>query len=132
MTQTSTTNTPRRAASSTPKESSVEDYLVERVKRLGGISLKGAVPGQRFIDRICIMHDGVTLWIECKRPKGGRRTRLQEHRIEELLERGHFAFFVKSREEVDLVLGSIRVFYGGKLRICGAELWTSTPKGLVR
>lgn len=113
----------------------MEDYLVKRVKALGGIALKGAIPSIRFIDRICIMPDGVTLWIEVKRPKGGRRTRLQEYCIAELLERGHQAFFVKSREEVDLVLDGIRIFYGD-----GLVVWThpnpnwsyrSTPKGLV-
>lgn len=133
MTQEST-NIRRRAASSTPKEASIESYLVKRVSALGGFALKGDIPGVRFLDRICIMPDGVTLWIECKRTRGGRRTRLQENVIKQLLNRGHFAFFVKTREEVDAVLDGTHVFYDGKLFIgrFDNDHFISTPKGLVR
>jgi hypothetical protein len=119
-----------------PLESTIETYLSSRVKAMGGLSLKGAIPGQRFIDRICIMPDGVTLWVECKRPTGGHRTKLQENRIAKLLEMGHFAFFVRTKEEVDLILDGIRVFMDGKLHV-KAFPWmvfhpcaVSTPSGL--
>jgi hypothetical protein len=82
------------------------------------------------------MPDGVTLWVECKRPTGGHRTKLQENRIAKLLELGHFAFFVKTKSEVDMILDAPKVFYrGGKLAVGGilkpSGLWASTPKGLV-
>lgn len=117
-------------------EAAIERYLVDRVKALGGFALKGDLPGRRFIDRICVLPDGVVLWVEVKRPSGGRRTKLQEKIIADLLELGHFAFFVKTKEEVDLVLGCPKVFYNNALRIVPPKAplvpsYVSTPKGLV-
>jgi len=116
-------------------EKTVEDHLVDRVKSLGGFTLKGDIIGRRFLDRICILPDGVTLWIECKRPTGGQRTALQEHTIEKLLDLGHLAFFAKTVEEVDLVLDGPKVFHDdGELVVCPPDCYftayTSTPKGL--
>jgi hypothetical protein len=125
------------------QESTIEGYLVKRVKALGGIALKGAVPGRRFIDRICILPSGVTLWIEVKRPKGGNRTALQEHTIEQLISMRHLAFFVKTKDEVDLVLDGMHMIndrrgqdhpellVGAPTVMNGRMLRASTPKGLV-
>jgi len=120
-------------------ESTIESHLVKWVERHGGIALKGAIPGRRFLDRICIMPDGVTLWVECKRPKGGQRTVLQEETIRQLLELGHFAFFVKTKEDVNLILNGVRIFNdAGQLVVFEYPIGPgmgrrciSTPKGLV-
>jgi hypothetical protein len=100
-----------------PKEYLIETYLVNRVKALGGIALKGMV--------------------ECKRPKGGVRTALQELTVKQLIDLNHFAFFVKTKEEVDMVLGWSRFFGDDGELVIGAlvdgrySLAQSTPKGLV-
>ena len=86
-------------------ESTIEDYLVKRVKALGGFSLKtDRVDGRRFVDRTCFLPGGRVLIVECKRPKGGRRQALQVHHIETLVAMGHEAVFMKTKEEVDAVL----------------------------
>lgn len=120
------------------QESTIEAYLVKRINALGGIALKGAVPGRRFIDRICVLSDGVTLWVECKKPKGGRRTAHQEKTIETLLDLGHFAFFVKTKAEIDHVIDGTRVFTSdGHLTVGlfaadhSLAVLVSTPKGLM-
>lgn len=85
-------------------ESTIEAYLVKRVKELGGETVKLAVPGTRFIDRLCMLPGGVTLYVELKRPKGGRKSKLQEHWIEWLVANGHRAAFAKTKDEVDALL----------------------------
>lgn len=88
-------------------EGPIETYVVVTVKRLGGFSLKGdKIAGRRFIDRICILPGGRTVYLECKRPRGGRRSPLQIHHINWLREHGHEAHFVKTKEEVDAALRS--------------------------
>ena len=85
-------------------ESTIEDYFVKRVEALGGETVKLFVPGKRFIDRLAMLPKGVTLYVELKRPKGGRRTALQEHWVQWLQANGHRAAFVKTKEEVDALL----------------------------
>lgn len=89
-------------------EGPIEAHAVKIVKLLGGFSLKGdKVAGRRFIDRICILPGGRTVYLECKRPRGGRRLPLQIWYIERLREMGHTAFFVKTQEEVERALGYV-------------------------
>lgn len=90
-------------------ESSVEKYLVEQVEKLGGIALKGAVPGRRFLDRILIMPGGVTVYVECKRPKGGVVSAHQQETIDRLRKLGHVPWLVLNKGEVDSMLA----FYPG-------------------
>lgn len=86
-------------------ESTIEDYLVKRVKALGGISLKtDRIVGHRFLDRTCFLPGGRTVVIETKRPVGGRRARLQVDTVEQLQALGHEVYFCKTKEEIDTVL----------------------------
>lgn len=88
-----------------PLESTIEDYLVQQVKALGGFSLKGdRIAGRRFIDRICILPGGRTVYVECKRPKGGRYSVHQVETLDRLRELGHEVWRVKTRQEVDACL----------------------------
>lgn len=91
-------------------ESSVEKYLVEQVEKLGGIALKGAVPGRRFLDRILIMPGGVTVYVECKRPKGSKVSpRVSAHQaetLERLQKLGHHAWKTYTKGEVDVMLAA--------------------------
>ena len=90
-----------------PLEDTVENYLIKRVKELGGIALKGDVKGQRFLDRIIILPQGRTIWCEVKRPEGGRFSKHQEETLKRLTEMGHACAKVKTKAEVDLLLREI-------------------------
>jgi hypothetical protein len=90
-----------------PLEDSVENYLVKKVKELGGIALKGDVKGQRFLDRIIILPEGRTIWCEVKRPEGGRYSKHQDETLKRLTEMGHACARVKTKDEVDLLLREI-------------------------
>lgn len=85
-------------------ESTIEAYLVKRVEALGGICLKGDVKGRRFIDRICILPGGVTIYVETKRPKGGRRSKHQEATIKTLQDMGHEAGFAYTKFDIECLL----------------------------
>ncbi len=86
------------------KEYSIEAYLVKRVRETGGMALKGDTPGRRFLDRICILPDGVTLYVEVKRPKGGRATAHQLETMRRLKALGHLVALVKTTGEIDDLL----------------------------
>lgn len=92
-------------------EISIEDHLVKEVEKRGGMALKGAVPGTRFIDRICILPGGVTLYAETKRPKGGRLTKHQEVTLERLRTMRHVAHRFDTKEEIDLYFRAYDVFH---------------------
>lgn len=115
-------------------ESTIEGHLVKRVeKEIGGIALKGAVPGRRFIDRICILPGGRVVFFELKKPKGGRRSAHQEETIERLVALGHEAVFAKTKEEIDVVLYGRHVTAGGRLLYAKSShpVLESTPRGLI-
>ena len=61
-------------------ESAVETELVMRVRALGGRAEKVTTIGRRgFFDRLVVLPGGRVVFVECKRPKGGR---LSAHQIE--------------------------------------------------
>lgn len=55
------------------RENVVENELIARVKRAGGIAEKATTLGWRgFFDRIVILPGGRVIWVEVKKPVGGR------------------------------------------------------------
>jgi len=55
------------------RESAIERELCERVKAAGGRAEKVNVIGRRgFFDRLVILPGGRVIFVECKRPRGGR------------------------------------------------------------
>jgi hypothetical protein len=92
-----------------PLENTVEKHLFDRVeKELGGMALKGDVPGRRFLDRILVLPGGVTVYCECKRPQGGVYSRHQLETAERLEKLGHRVLFVRSRAEVDTFISQLK------------------------
>ena len=86
-------------------EVSIEEYLDKRVKALGGVTRKLQYRGRQGApDRLCILPDRV-LFIEVKRPKGGRFSEHQRKELSLLRSAGALAFTVKNRQEIDQVLG---------------------------
>lgn len=85
-------------------EHTVENYLVKRVKEVGGIALKGDVPGRRFLDRICIMPGGKVYFVELKRPKGGQFSAHQIETMKRLTDLGQIVIGVKNKEDVDFIM----------------------------
>jgi len=86
------------------KERTIENYLVKRVKEEGGDALKLEIPGRvGWPDRLCVMPNGVTMFVECKTTTGVL-SKGQELRIGWLKNRGHLVEVVFKKEDVDVVI----------------------------
>lgn len=88
------------------KEASIENYLKDSVEAKGGICLKLSPVGLRGVpDRLIILAGPRIVFVELKRPSGGVIARLQHWWRNRLLALGCEHNFVKTRAEVDALLG---------------------------
>lgn len=82
------------------RESKIEKALVTQVKSIGGLAWKFVSPGTAGVpDRLVILPDGRTIYVELKRP-GQKPEPLQEYRHKQLRERGHQVHVIDSIEGV--------------------------------
>lgn len=92
------------------KEKSIEQYLIDRVKDLGGRVVKFTSPGDAGNpDRLIKLPNAPAFLVELKRPSC-KPTELQYDRIGKWLDVGMFATWADSRERVDqaIKLGLLR------------------------
>lgn len=82
-------------------EKYLEKKLVERVEAVGGMCIKIHNPYYRGLpDRLVIMPDGGTVWVELK-TKGKHPTKLQQFAHEELRKRMQHVFVIDSNEKLN-------------------------------
>ena len=92
-------------------EISVETHLMNVVHRMGGRCLKlNAEWSQGVPDRLCILPEGQTWFIETKRPKGGKLSRMQLRWKETLAELDHNHAVLSSRGAVDLWAAALETY----------------------
>lgn len=73
----------------TTLEKDIERALVEKVKKRGGYCLKWVCPGWAGVpDRIVLLPGGRVVFVELKRPKGGRPSPLQKWWAKKLIDLG--------------------------------------------
>lgn len=102
-------------------ENEVEAYFVARVEALGGVAEKTRAIGSRgYFDRVAVIPSAQLefengLWVdmpprvifaELKRPEGGRLAEHQRRRRERYVALGAEAVVLKSKEDVDALLGA--------------------------
>jgi hypothetical protein len=88
-------------------ESAVENYLLDRVANCGGIALKVTTLGRRgFFDRLVVLPGGRILFVEVKRPKGGKVAAHQRARHALFRTLGCEVRLVKTLADVDLLLAA--------------------------
>lgn len=87
------------------KEASIEDYLRARVADLGGVCIKLSPVGLRGVPDRLIVLPGRVIFVELKRPKGGVIAALQHWWRDRLIALGCEHQYVKTRAEVDALLG---------------------------
>lgn len=70
-------------------EKDIEKKLVAMVKRHGGLCLKWVCPGWVGVpDRIILLPGGCVMFVELKRPLGGRLSKMQVWWAQKLIELG--------------------------------------------
>lgn len=88
----------------TPLEKDIEKALGRMVGRHGGLCLKWVCPGWAGVpDRILLCPGGLVMFVELKRPLGGRPGAMQKFWARKLSELGFLHLWVKSHEDVKAV-----------------------------
>lgn len=82
------------------REKEVEQYLVKRVKEVGGKAYKWVSPGNDGVPDRIVFLSGVTALVELKAP-GKKPTPLQMAKHRELEKLGQRVFVLDNREKVD-------------------------------
>lgn len=82
-------------------EKSIERYLCELVKKLGGVCLKYSNPNAvGYPDRAAVMPGGKLIWFELK-SKGKKVSKVQAIRASQLESIGHTVYVCDSKERAD-------------------------------
>lgn len=82
-------------------EREIERKLKEMVAKHGGHCLKWVCPGWSGVpDRILLLPGGHVMFVETKRPKGGRRSPMQEWWAKTLKRLSFYHAFVYDEEQV--------------------------------
>lgn len=81
----------------TPLEKDIERALVDMIKRHGGLCLKWVCPSFAGVpDRIVLLPGARVLFVELKRPRGGKIAPLQKWWAKQLSRLGFLHFYVCS------------------------------------
>ena len=89
-------------------ESEVEGYLRKQVERRGGVCIKFLPDFSRgFPDRIVLLPGGILIWVETKRPVGGKLDAAQKVAHVLLRRLGQRVKVVWSKDEVDELLDGL-------------------------
>lgn len=85
----------------TTLERDIEQKLVGLVSRHGGLCLKWTCPGWSGVpDRIILLPRGRVIFVETKRPRGGKVSKLQEWWGRKINQLGFLHLFVKNDEDL--------------------------------
>lgn len=85
----------------TPLEKDIERKLVAMVKRRGGYCLKWVCPGWSGVpDRIILLPGGRVVFVELKRPQGGRLSDLQRWWAKQLIGLGFDHWVIWDQEDL--------------------------------
>ena len=87
----------------TKLEREIEAALVRRVKAAGGLCLKWTCPGWTGVpDRLVLLPGGLIIFVELKRPKGGRLSTMQKWWAKQLIDLGFHYDQVWDQEDLEL------------------------------
>jgi Holliday junction resolvase len=87
------------------KENKIEMELVRRVHAAGGLCVKVRAIGSRgFFDRVVALPGSRVIFVECKRPRGGRFAAHQVQYANEFKNLGLAVALIRDREDIDALL----------------------------
>lgn len=70
------------------REREIERKLKKMIEGYGGVCLKWNSGEAGVPDRICLLPGGTVIFVETKKPQGGRLSKLQEYQIDRLRDLG--------------------------------------------
>ena len=83
-------------------EREVEKYLTDEIEKLGGKCFKFIPDFARGMpDRLVLLPNKISFWVETKRPEGGKLSAAQKLRHVELRRLGQDVYVAWSRDDVD-------------------------------
>lgn len=82
-------------------EKEIEARLTQMVKNHGGLCMKWVSGWSGVPDRILLLPGGLVMFVETKRPRGGKLSRLQEWWVDKLRRLGFTSVVVWDRADVD-------------------------------
>ncbi len=85
------------------REKEIENYLVRKVKKLGGICFKFVSPGNAGVPDRIVIKEGKLIFVELKAPGKSVRA-LQRLQIDKLLKHEQTVYVADSKEKIDLIL----------------------------
>lgn len=89
----------------TQMEKELEAKLRKEINKLGGLCLKWVCPGWSGVpDRIILLPFGRVLFVEMKRPKGGRLSGLQKWWAKTLKGMGFRHYTIWTQQDLNLLL----------------------------
>lgn len=95
-------------------EKEIESKLVKMVKQTGGLCLKWVCPGWSGVpDRIVLLPGAKVIFVETKRPKGGRVSMLQKKWGGILTGLGFKWFVLWNEEDLEMFRGLLSKETGG-------------------
>ena len=85
-------------------EKAIERYLVDEVKKLGGVCLKYSNQNMAgYPDRLILLPGAITIWVELK-SKDKHTTALQDIRLRTLNKLGYDTYICDNKEAIDKIL----------------------------
>lgn len=99
------------------RENEIEQYLVKRVKEMGGKAYKWVSPGNDGVPDRIVFFSRVTVLVELKAP-GKKPTPLQIAKHKELAKLGQKVLVVDSKEKVDQFIYNLQNGAGGMYEVC--------------
>lgn len=96
------------------KESIIERYLVQEVKKLDGVPYKFKSPQRRSVpDRLCIFDKGITAFVELK-ATGENPTEAQWREMDRLEDKGQWVLWTDSKAGVNNFIKKVKLMLGGE------------------
>ena len=96
-------------------EKEIEQKLKKMVERHSGLCLKWVCPGWLGVpDRLCLFPGGIVVFVELKRPKGGKREEMQKWWARKLAELGFLHLWIKCPEDIVAMELFVRDLRGGR------------------
>lgn len=88
-------------------EKQVENRLLKGIRAMGGECFKWVSPGNNGVPDRIIMLTGKSWYVELKKPKGGKVSKVQEWRSRQFLKLGFEIIRLWTYEDVDMFLALI-------------------------